>query len=43
MQDQSKSFYIIFEAKKMYITYLDKGFDKIILNFVDIKIVYLEY
>lgn len=37
MKDQSESFYTIFDADGEDITYLDKSFDKLIVNFIGIE------
>lgn len=39
IDNQSESFYIIFELKEGDVNYLDKGFDKDVVNFVEIKTV----
>lgn len=42
MKDQPKGFYTILKFEKKDITYSDKGFDKVIINFVGIKTAYLK-
>lgn len=37
IEDQLEGFHIIFDVDKEDITYLDKGFDKVIINFVRIE------
>lgn len=43
MKNQQKKFYTTFKTEKKDIIYLDKGFDKIIINFVRIEIIYSKY
>lgn len=39
MKDQPKEFYAIFEVEKKDLTYSNRGFDKVIVNFVRIETV----
>lgn len=42
IKNQPKGFYITFEDKKKDVTYLNKDFNKVIINFVEIEITYLK-
>lgn len=42
MKNQTESFYIMFKEEKGDVSYLNKGFDKILLNFVGIKTICLK-
>lgn len=37
LKNQPKGFYMAFEAKREEINYLDKDFDKVVMNFVGIE------
>lgn len=43
MENELESFYITFEDGEGDIIYSDKGFDKVIVNFVGIETTYLKY
>lgn len=43
MKNQTESFYITFKEEKRDVSYSDKGFNKILVNFVGIETIYLKY
>lgn len=43
MENQPEGFYTTFKDKKRDVTYLDKGFEEVVVNFVRIETTCLKY
>lgn len=42
LENLPKGFYIVFEAKREEINYLNKGFNKVVINFIGIETTYIK-